>query len=47
MTKQPKNAGKLWTVEEIKKLKQLAGQDTPTRVIALKLHVVSQDIVYS
>lgn len=32
-----KNAGKKWTSEEIKKLKELAKGNTPTRVIGLKL----------
>lgn len=37
MAKIPKNAGKRWTAEELKSLKQLAKENTPTRVIALKL----------
>lgn len=32
-----RNAGKKWTPEEVKKLKQLAAGNTPTRVIGLKL----------
>jgi hypothetical protein len=32
-----KNAGKQWTPEEVKKLKELAKGNTPTRVIGLKL----------
>ncbi|WKZ32791.1 MAG: hypothetical protein QY316_12925 [Thermodesulfobacteriota bacterium] len=32
-----RNAGKLWTSEEVKKLKELAKGNTPTRVIGLKL----------
>ena len=37
MTSNPKNANKRWAPEEIKRLKQLAKENTPTRVIALKL----------
>jgi hypothetical protein len=32
-----KNAGKPWTPAEVKTLKQLANDNTPTRVIGLKL----------
>ena len=32
-----KNAGKEWTSQEIKQLKDLASRNTPTRVIGLKL----------
>lgn len=32
-----RNAGKQWTPEEVKKLKELAQGNTPTRVIGLKL----------
>jgi hypothetical protein len=32
-----RNAGKVWTPAEVKQLKALAKQDTPTRVIGLKL----------
>ncbi|MDD3182042.1 MAG: hypothetical protein PHD48_04460 [Alphaproteobacteria bacterium] len=35
--KTPSNHGKAWTPLEIKKLGQLADQNTPTRVIGLKL----------
>jgi len=35
--KKPNNAGKQWTPPEVKQLKQLAKENTPTRVIALKL----------
>ena len=34
----PKNSGKHWTPDELKKLGELAVGNTPTRVIALKLH---------
>ena len=37
MVKYTRNAGKLWTSEEEKSLKELAKQNTPTRVIGLKL----------
>lgn len=32
-----KNAGKQWTSEEVGRLKELARENTPTRVIGLKL----------
>lgn len=32
-----RNAGKQWNLEEVKKLKELAKDNTPTRVIGLKL----------
>jgi hypothetical protein len=35
---QPSRSGKLWTKEEIQTLKNLVKQNTPTRVIALKIH---------
>lgn len=37
MSKDPKNSGKSWTPSEVNKLKQLAKENTPTRVIGLKL----------
>ena len=37
MAKTPPNHGKDWTAGDIKKLEQLARQNTPTRVAALKL----------
>jgi hypothetical protein len=37
MPKYTRNAGKSWTPAEVSKLKELAGQNTPTRVIGLKL----------
>ena len=37
MAKTPTNHGKDWTAGDIKKLGQLARQNTPTRVAALKL----------
>ena len=36
MAKKPKNHGKRWTPGEVAKLKQLARENTPTRVIGLK-----------
>jgi len=37
MAKYTRNAGKLWTPKEEASLKELAKQNTPTRVIGLKL----------
>jgi hypothetical protein len=37
MAKTPKNHGKDWTNKDVSALRRLAGQNTPTRVIALKL----------
>lgn len=37
MTKKPENHGKPWTVKQVQQLKKLADQNTPTRVIGLKL----------
>jgi hypothetical protein len=37
VAKQPKNHGKAWTAEDNKTLKQLSSQNTPTRVIGLKM----------
>jgi hypothetical protein len=37
MPKYIRNAGKQWSPQEERKLTQLAGQNTPTRVIGLKL----------
>lgn len=37
MAKQPKNHGKSWTPSDDKALKQLATQNTPTRVIGIKM----------
>ena len=46
MTKQPRNHGKAWTADQIKKLRELAKDNTPTRVIGLKLQR-TEDAVYS
>ncbi|TRD10936.1 hypothetical protein FGU71_03055 [Erythrobacter insulae] len=37
MTKLPKNHGKAWTPSDLKQLKKLAKENTPTRVIGFKL----------
>jgi len=37
VTESTRNSGKPWTQAEISKLEELAAQNTPTRVIGLKL----------
>lgn len=37
MAKEPENHNKEWTKTEVKELKQLAKENTPTRVIGLKM----------
>lgn len=37
MAKKPANQGKQWTPAEVRQLEKLADQNTPTRVIGLKL----------
>jgi hypothetical protein len=37
MPKVPDNAGKAWSADDIAQLKKLAKENTPTRVIGLKL----------
>jgi hypothetical protein len=37
MAKIPPNQGKQWTSKEVRELKTLVSQNTPTRVIGLKL----------
>jgi len=37
MAKTPGNHGKHWTGKDVKTLKDLAGHNTPTRVIGLKM----------
>lgn len=37
MAKKPDNHGKQWTANDISKLNELAKQNTPTRVMGLKL----------
>lgn len=41
---QPRNAGKIWTAQDINDLKRLARENTPTRVAALKLERTPQAI---
>ena len=37
MAKQPANHNKHWTQQDVKELKQLARENTPTRVMGIKL----------
>ncbi len=37
MAKEPKNHGKPWSADDVKDLKKLASENTPTRVAGLKL----------
>jgi hypothetical protein len=37
MTRSTRNTGKAWTPAEVRELRRLARQDTPTRLIGLKL----------
>jgi hypothetical protein len=37
MSKSTRNSGTRWTSQEVQQLKHLAAQNTPTRVIGLKL----------
>lgn len=37
MAKEPRNHGKDWTAADVKQLRQLARENTPTRVAGLKL----------
>ena len=37
MAKQPENHGKAWTTEQENQLKKLSKENTPTRIIGLKL----------
>ncbi|MCE7056892.1 hypothetical protein LZF95_19590 [Algoriphagus sp. AGSA1] len=46
MANPPKNHGKAWSNDDVSKLKELAKQNTPTRVIGLKLGR-TEDSVYS
>ena len=45
MAKQPPRHGKDWTPQEVKQLRQLAKENTPTRVAAFKLGR-SEDSIY-
>jgi hypothetical protein len=44
MAKKPSNQGKHWTNQDIRDLKTLAHQNTPTRVIGLKMGRTSEAI---
>jgi len=46
MAKTPKNQGKDWTPQDVKQLKQLAKENTPTRVMGIKLGR-SESSIYS
>ena len=46
MAKTPDNNGNPWTDEDVAQLKQLALENTPTRVIGLKLGR-SEEAIYS
>jgi hypothetical protein len=46
MVKKPTNHGKQWTRTQVTELKKLVRQNTPTRVIGLKLKR-TEDAVYS
>ncbi len=37
MTKPPSNHGKQWTSDDVSNLQRLANQNTPTRVMGIKL----------
>lgn len=45
MPKKPSNHGKPWTPSDVKQLKKLAKENTPTRVIGLKMGR-TEDAVY-
>ena len=45
MAQTPKNHGKEWTKQDVQQLKLLAKQNTPTRVIALKMQR-TEDSIY-
>jgi hypothetical protein len=44
MPKAPRNQGKGWTRQEVKALRQLVRENTPTRVIGLKLERTVESI---
>jgi len=46
MAKYNRNSGKEWTSQEVKQLKTLVSENTPTRVIGLKLGR-TPDSIYS
>lgn len=45
MAKEPANHGKPWTTADVKELKKLAKENTPTRVIGIKLQR-TEDAIY-
>ena len=46
MTKSTRNTGKPWSKQDVAQLKKLARENTPTRVIGLKLGR-TEDAIYS
>jgi hypothetical protein len=44
MPKYTRNTGKQWTTQQVSELRRLAGQNTPTRVIGLKLGRTEQAV---
>lgn len=46
MSKSTRNTGKHWSNADVKQLKRLAGENTPTRVIGLKLGR-TEEAIYS
>lgn len=46
MAKKPANHGQTWTNQDIQKLQNLVAQNTPTRVIGIKLGR-SEDSIYA
>lgn len=46
MAKKPANSGKQWSPQQVQQLRKLAGGNTPTRVIGIKLDR-SPDAVYA
>jgi hypothetical protein len=46
MAKRPSNHGKSWSKQDVRTLEKLAGQNTPTRVIGLKMQR-TEDSIYA
>ena len=46
MAKKPANHGKQWTGQEVSQIKKLADQNTPTRVIGIKMKR-TEDAIYA
>lgn len=44
MSKQPKNHGKPWSDKDVAELKKLSDENTPTRVIGLKMERTEDSI---